>query len=266
MKPPTRPLCSPPRTADASFTIRPAAARFTPRSATTRCRSPAAVSARQRHRPARRVGDAVALLPDGGCAHQRRWNDELAHRSAEREGAIDRESPTWRFPPPGEYVGLDARTALPPLLRPGMLMDWESWWMIEAATVDVLLTSSGPVRRSAWTRAARRSAAASVDARRRSARVARQRGVCRRLVIDARDRRERSWTWRLRAIPADIARRLHDGPPRSPRPAPRHAGSWPRTPSRTGRSISATGSGRGGARSKRPPRCSRPAQASATRI
>ncbi|HVQ41807.1 MAG TPA: hypothetical protein VMS54_06365, partial [Vicinamibacterales bacterium] len=48
------------------------------------------------------------------------------------------------FPPHGEYVGLDARTALPPLLRPGMLLDWESWWKIEAATVDVLLTSSGP--------------------------------------------------------------------------------------------------------------------------
>jgi Fe-S-cluster containining protein len=49
------------------------------------------------------------------------------------------------FPPTAEYVGLDARTALPPLLRPGMLMDWESWWMIESATVDVLQSSSGPV-------------------------------------------------------------------------------------------------------------------------
>ncbi len=49
------------------------------------------------------------------------------------------------FPPTGEYIGLDARTALPPLLRSGMLLDWESWWMIEAATVEVLLTSSGPV-------------------------------------------------------------------------------------------------------------------------
>jgi Fe-S-cluster containining protein len=49
------------------------------------------------------------------------------------------------FPQSGEYVGLDARTALPPLLRPGMLLDWESWWEIEAATVEALLTSSGTV-------------------------------------------------------------------------------------------------------------------------
>lgn len=48
------------------------------------------------------------------------------------------------FPPTGEYIGLDARTALPPLLRPGMLLDWESWWEIEATTVEVLLTSDGP--------------------------------------------------------------------------------------------------------------------------
>src|SRR5262245_11543308 len=32
------------------------------------------------------------------------------------------------FPPTGEYIGLDATAGLPPLLRPDMLMDWESWW------------------------------------------------------------------------------------------------------------------------------------------
>ena len=48
---------------------------------------------------------------------------------------------TPRFPSGGEYVGLDARTALPPLLRPGMLMDWESWWELEGLTVDTLLAS-----------------------------------------------------------------------------------------------------------------------------
>jgi Fe-S-cluster containining protein len=44
------------------------------------------------------------------------------------------------FPPHGEYVGLDATHALPPLLRSGMLMDWESWWEIERLSVEVLLS------------------------------------------------------------------------------------------------------------------------------
>ena len=47
------------------------------------------------------------------------------------------------FPPSGEYVGLDARTALPPLLRHGMLMDWDSWWQIERLGVETLLTRGG---------------------------------------------------------------------------------------------------------------------------
>lgn len=42
------------------------------------------------------------------------------------------------FPADGEYVGLDARQALPPLLRPGLLMDWESWWECERLAVDLL--------------------------------------------------------------------------------------------------------------------------------
>ena len=45
------------------------------------------------------------------------------------------------FPANGEYVGLEARTALPPLLRPGMLMDWESWWELERLSVDMLVNS-----------------------------------------------------------------------------------------------------------------------------
>lgn len=80
---------------------------------------------------------AAALLAD--------TNDGPAHRSAKREGGNDRErqfillnSPG--FPPHGEYVGLDARTALPPLMRPGMLLDWESWWKIEQLGVETLLT------------------------------------------------------------------------------------------------------------------------------
>jgi hypothetical protein len=42
------------------------------------------------------------------------------------------------FPPAGEYVGLDARSSLPPLLRPDMLMGWEDWWEWEARTVSLI--------------------------------------------------------------------------------------------------------------------------------
>jgi hypothetical protein len=45
------------------------------------------------------------------------------------------------FPPAAEYVGLDARDALPPLLRPDMLMDWESWWECERLSVELLATA-----------------------------------------------------------------------------------------------------------------------------
>ena len=42
------------------------------------------------------------------------------------------------FPADGEYEGLDARTSLPPLLRPGLLMDWEAWWAWEARSVALI--------------------------------------------------------------------------------------------------------------------------------
>jgi hypothetical protein len=42
------------------------------------------------------------------------------------------------FPATVEYVGLDVREALPPLLRRGMLMDWESWWECERLAVELL--------------------------------------------------------------------------------------------------------------------------------
>jgi hypothetical protein len=42
------------------------------------------------------------------------------------------------FPSHGEYVGLDARDALPPALRPEMLMDWESWWHWERSALGLL--------------------------------------------------------------------------------------------------------------------------------
>ncbi len=49
------------------------------------------------------------------------------------------------FPASGEYSGLDATTALPPLLREDVLMDWESWWLTEALAVDVLANRADSV-------------------------------------------------------------------------------------------------------------------------
>ena len=42
------------------------------------------------------------------------------------------------FPDGGEYVGLDVREALPPLLRPDVLMDWEAWRTLEERAVHLL--------------------------------------------------------------------------------------------------------------------------------
>lgn len=48
------------------------------------------------------------------------------------------------FPASAEYSGLDARATLPPLLRPGMLMDWDAWWECERLAVDVLAQAGSP--------------------------------------------------------------------------------------------------------------------------
>jgi hypothetical protein len=53
-------------------------------------------------------------------------------------GAIAIVTDAIGFPADGEYVGLDARDALPPLLRADMLMDWESWWEWETRSVAVI--------------------------------------------------------------------------------------------------------------------------------
>jgi hypothetical protein len=47
------------------------------------------------------------------------------------------------FPAGGEYVGLDARDALPPLLCRDVLMDWKSWWALERAAVGILANGRG---------------------------------------------------------------------------------------------------------------------------
>jgi hypothetical protein len=46
------------------------------------------------------------------------------------------------FPAGTELSGLDMRTALPPLLRPEMLMDWDAWWDVERRAVDLLSRST----------------------------------------------------------------------------------------------------------------------------
>ena len=76
----------------------------------------------------------------------------LSHYCPTAASMLSREEPVWivdtpaAFPENGEYVGLDARDALPPLLRPEMLIDWESWWTLEALAVDLLANSSYPAR------------------------------------------------------------------------------------------------------------------------
>jgi hypothetical protein len=45
-----------------------------------------------------------------------------------------------RFPVSGEYIGLDARRAWPPLVRRNLLMDWDAWWECERLAVDLLLS------------------------------------------------------------------------------------------------------------------------------
>ena len=40
------------------------------------------------------------------------------------------------FPPDGRYIGLDARTSLPPALTPNVLMDWSSWHEWERLAVE----------------------------------------------------------------------------------------------------------------------------------
>jgi hypothetical protein len=51
------------------------------------------------------------------------------------------------FPEAGEYVGLTADPALPPLLHPKLAMDWESWWLFEELSVALLCETSHPLTR-----------------------------------------------------------------------------------------------------------------------
>jgi hypothetical protein len=76
----------------------------------------------------------------------------LSHYCPTAAAMLDTDGPiaivtgTTAFPPDGEYVGLDVRDALPPALRPDMLMDWESWWQWEAAAVALFASRTDPGR------------------------------------------------------------------------------------------------------------------------
>jgi hypothetical protein len=49
------------------------------------------------------------------------------------------------FPADGEYVGLDARGSLPPLLRPDLLMDWDAVSVWEQSSVALLTRDTEPL-------------------------------------------------------------------------------------------------------------------------
>jgi Fe-S-cluster containining protein len=55
-----------------------------------------------------------------------------------REAAVTIATSPPAFPVHGEYEGLDVRSALPPLVQPDVLMDWDSWWDFERLGVDLL--------------------------------------------------------------------------------------------------------------------------------
>lgn len=67
---------------------------------------------------------------------------ELLEADASAPTAIVESAPG--FPADGEYVGLDTRDSLPPLLRPGMLMDWVSWWLFEREAVALIARAVSP--------------------------------------------------------------------------------------------------------------------------
>ena len=59
----------------------------------------------------------------------------LLEAEADREPSIVLNAPA--FPSASEYVGLDAQRAWPPLVRPDLLMDWDSWWECERLAVEM---------------------------------------------------------------------------------------------------------------------------------
>jgi hypothetical protein len=75
----------------------------------------------------------------------------LSHYCPTAESLLNRDAPvsiradSMAFPADGEYVGLDARTEWPPLLRPGLLMDWEAVSLWEEHAVTLLTDDQFPL-------------------------------------------------------------------------------------------------------------------------
>ena len=99
--------------------------------------------------------DPRSVIPPGG--------EDSAGPRGSRDPALSIVESPEAFPPEWPYEGLDARDALPPLLRPGVLMDWpslEHWERFAVAVLaeeglgpesalDVLATAAEEARR--WT-------------------------------------------------------------------------------------------------------------------
>lgn len=74
----------------------------------------------------------------------------LSHYCPTAAAMLERDAPVAilvdppGFPAGGEYDGLDASTAMPPLLRPDMLMDWDAWWTFERLAVELLVSRPAP--------------------------------------------------------------------------------------------------------------------------
>ena len=192
---------------------------------------------------------ACRQFPRVSAADPRGTSVTLSHycptaaRLLEDDGAVTIDLDPAAFPPDGEYVGLERVTALPPLLRPDMLMDWDSWWECERLASKRWPLRPSPERRGAtgptpwrrlrtWRPTRARSSIASAPV---------VRGACRRYRTGPATTAVADLNRVLDAI------RPSTGPPASPRigaarlPARSH-GSSPRTPSPTGRLTSARGS------------------------
>jgi Fe-S-cluster containining protein len=74
----------------------------------------------------------------------------LSHYCPTAAAMLDRGGPMAivsdaAFPDAGEYVGLDARDTLPPLLRSTVLMSWDAWWEWERLAVERIASARQPI-------------------------------------------------------------------------------------------------------------------------
>ena len=137
-----------------------------------------------------------------------------------------------------DYEGLDATRALPPLLREGMLMDWNAWWAWEAASVALLTDGNeaasvrlGRLRRAvdeihSWS-PSHGPLRAHVD---RAFATARLTGEA-SFMPDCHEI-EMRWQEIVLAVPEDLR-------PQVPRPTNRDSGNMPPLPPHTNRFLAA---------------------------